>query len=81
MDLPLERNRAANKDGPLLIGGTVTYLSGESQIIYDLFPLEIPVEGSCQKVLCASPKGLSASLQAFNFPLINWKELSQKCSE
>jgi hypothetical protein len=27
------------------------------------------VEGSCQKVLCASPKWLSASLQGFNFPL------------
>jgi hypothetical protein len=44
MDLPLERNRAANKDGPLLIGGTVTYLSDESQSIYDLFPLEGVVE-------------------------------------
>jgi hypothetical protein len=33
MDLPSERNRAANKDGPLLIARTVTYFFNESQVI------------------------------------------------
>jgi len=47
MDLPLERNRAANKDGPLLIGWTITWFLGESQTIYGYFPLEVPVEKDC----------------------------------
>jgi hypothetical protein len=33
MGLPSERNRAANKGGPLLIIGMIAYLSEESQII------------------------------------------------
>jgi hypothetical protein len=37
MDAASERNRAANKDGPLLIIITITYLSGQSQIIYLYF--------------------------------------------
>jgi len=44
MDLPPERNRAANKDGPLLIGWTVTQFLGESQTIYDYPPLKVAVE-------------------------------------
>jgi hypothetical protein len=50
MDLPLERNRAANKDGPLLIGWTITQFLGESQTIYDYVPLEVAVERDYQKV-------------------------------
>jgi hypothetical protein len=44
MDLPPERNRAANKDGPLLIGWTITQFLGESQTIYDYPPLKVAVE-------------------------------------
>jgi hypothetical protein len=45
MDLPPERNRAANKDGPLLIAMTITYFFDGSQIIYYYFPLEVAMEG------------------------------------
>jgi len=44
MDLPPERNRAANKDGPLLIDWTITQFLGESQTIYYSFPLEVAEE-------------------------------------
>jgi hypothetical protein len=37
MDLPSERNRAANQDGPLLIDNIITHLSEQSQIIYGYF--------------------------------------------
>ncbi len=39
------------------------------------------MERGCQKVLCINPKGLSTSLDGFNFLPINWKELIQNCSE
>ena len=38
------------------------------------------MEKSCQKVLCINLKGLSISLEAFNFLRINWKDLIQKFS-
>jgi hypothetical protein len=44
MDLPPERNRAANKDGPLLIALTITYFFDGSQIIYYHFLLEVAME-------------------------------------
>jgi hypothetical protein len=80
MDLPPERNRAANKDGPLLIARTITYFFDGSQIIYYLILLEAAIERGRQKVLGINLKGLSTSLEDFNFLRINWKELIQKCS-
>jgi hypothetical protein len=47
MELPSERNRAANKDGPLLIAQTITHSSDGSQIIYDYFLAERIMESSC----------------------------------
>ena len=43
MDLPSERNRAANQDGPLLIDNIITYFSEQSQIIYGYF---VTIQGS-----------------------------------
>ena len=45
MDLPSERNRAANKDGPLLINFMITYFSERSQIIYGYFLIKILGKG------------------------------------
>jgi len=81
MDLPSERNRAANKDGPLLIVQTITYFFDGSQIIYDYFFLELAMERGCQKVLSINPKSLATSLEGFNFLPINWKELIQNWGE
>jgi len=81
MELPSERNRAANKDGPLLIALTITYFFDGCQIIYDYFLLEVPMERGCQKLLCINPKGLLTSLEGFNFLPTNWKQLIQNCSE
>jgi hypothetical protein len=75
MDLPPERNRAANKDAPLLIAWTITYFFDVSQIIYYYFLLKVVMERGGQKVLCINFKGLSTSLEGFNFLPMNWKEL------
>ena len=45
MDLPSERNRAANQDGPLLIKIIITHLFKKSQIIYGYFSIKIPGKG------------------------------------
>jgi hypothetical protein len=45
MDLPSERNRAANQDGPLLINIMITHFSEKSQIIYGYFLIKIPGKG------------------------------------
>jgi hypothetical protein len=58
MDLPSERNRAANKDGPLLIGWTITYFFDESQIIYSYLFMKVAMERGCQKLLGVIPRGL-----------------------
>jgi hypothetical protein len=81
MELPSERNRAANKDGPLLIVQTITYSFDGSQIIYDCFLGEQIMERSCQKLLCINFKGFSISLETCNFLSTDWKELNQKCGE
>jgi hypothetical protein len=38
------------------------------------------MERGRQKVLCINLKGLSTSLEGFNFLRINWEKLIQKCS-
>jgi hypothetical protein len=64
MLLPPERNRAANKDGPLLIGWTITEFLGESQTIYDYYPPTL---------------NQGASREAALKPLINHQEFSRGC--
>ena len=47
---------------------------------YYLVLLEVVMKKAVRSLLCITLKGLSTSLEGFNFLRINWKELIQKCS-